>query len=157
MGLDKNRKSVWGRALWTFMHTAAEFVDDPEGFSLFIHSLVRTLPCPECRKHLSDYILYHPPHQIIDSSSAVVYVNNLHNHVNVITGKPQFPVASTASAARRAGAQSQPVAPNHYQSALRLVQSRPSPPQLPRAPRTIKAATAPRLRRIAGYPSMVLR
>jgi hypothetical protein len=88
---DRSSKSTWGPALWLYMHVAAEFCSDPKAFCVFLESLTKTLPCPECRQHLLEYTQKHSPsNAIVDALTASSYVHNLHNHVNVMTNKPIF-------------------------------------------------------------------
>jgi hypothetical protein len=87
-----DKKSVWGPALWLYMHVSADFCEDSDAFCVFLHTLTKTLPCPDCRRHLLAYLEKNPPAQVIlDSKSASAYVRDLHDHVNMITNKPIFP------------------------------------------------------------------
>ena len=89
---QQHKKTVWGPALWLYLHVAADFCDDPEAFASLVLSLVGTLPCPECRKHLKEYTSRMlPSSSIIDKTSAVRYIKDLHNHVNSLIGKPPHP------------------------------------------------------------------
>ena len=93
----QHTKNVWGPALWLYLHAAADFCDDSTAFASLINSLVGTLPCPECRKHLKEYTSRLPPGSAItDKPSAVRYVKDLHNHVNSIIGKPPHPPVRTS-------------------------------------------------------------
>lgn len=151
-----SKKSVWGPALWLYLHTAAEYCDNPEAFSGLVMSLVGTLPCPECRKHLKDYTTrLSPVTAIKDVATAVQYIRDLHNHVNTLTGKEAKTTATTVPSQQL----SVPAAPAPRQRGSGLLSStasaRPttwySPPRYgPRAPRTVtvsRTVAAPRLRR----------
>jgi len=76
------------------MHAAAAACDDETaaGFCAFLYSLTHVLPCPECRAHLYDYVRAHPPDEHIkDAQTASRYCFDLHNYVNVQTGKASQP------------------------------------------------------------------
>jgi hypothetical protein len=137
------KKSVWGPALWLYLHTAANYCDDPDAFSALMLSLVGTLPCPDCRKHLKEYTAKLPPSATIrDASSASDYVRELHDHVNVLTGKKRPGAAPLPPRTTRGLHPSSSVAhppPAFWRTA--------QPQRLgPRAPRN-GAVAAPRLRR----------
>lgn len=152
MGERSSKKSIWGPALWLFLHTAADFCDDSVSFCSLIMSLVGTLPCPDCRKHLKEYTTQFPPSAtIVDGVSAANYVRDLHDHVNILTGKKLHkppllsapPVVPTrryvqSPLGMRAATVGLPTPPSSIAS--RLLQQ-----QRPRAPRTVMPA--PRLRR----------
>jgi len=167
--VDRSKKSVWGPALWLYLHTAAEYCDDPEAFSSFVTCLASTLPCPECRSHLKEYTARVPPASFIkDRPSATAYVRELHDHVNVLTGKkrppqeqqheapvtspvkPRAPPPAQAQLRRGSGLQSS--APSGIRAATGGAPPpaswRTAQPQRlgPRAPRGA-AVAAPRLRR----------
>ena len=83
-------KTVWGPAAWTLMHSSAAACDaeTAAGFSAFLYSLTHVLPCPECRAHLNEYLQEHPPDEIIvNAETASRFCFDLHNYVNLQTGK----------------------------------------------------------------------
>lgn len=83
-----SKKSIWGPALWIYLHTAATFCTDPSAFGALISSLVGTLPCPECRSHLKEYVDRMPPSASVrGATSALQYVQRLHDHVSALTKK----------------------------------------------------------------------
>ena len=91
------KKSVWGPALWIFLHTSATFSEDAGAFCSLISSLAGTLPCPECRAHLRAYVARMPPEAVIvDSASALRYVQSLHDHVDMITKKAKVQAPTLA-------------------------------------------------------------
>ena len=87
--MSELKRSVWGPALWSFLHTAAASLDNPEAFSQILEALPRTLPCPECRTHAEDYLRLHPPTGLTDALSASRYLFEFHNVVNERLGKPK--------------------------------------------------------------------
>jgi hypothetical protein len=138
------KKSVWGPALWVYLHTAANYCDDPDAFSALVLSLVGTLPCPDCRKHLKEYTAKLPPSATIrDASSASDYIRELHDHVNVLTGKkrPAPPPSCTTRGLH-------PSLPVRTATGSVPASWRTAHPQRlgPRAPRN-GAVAAPRIRR----------
>jgi len=154
---DQSKKSVWGPALWLYLHTAADFCDNPEAFSGFILSLVGTLPCQECRKHLMEYTSRLPPAATIrDATSAAEYVRKLHDHVDMITGKkkpqqaPAPQPAPPVSAVRR-GLGLSSGSPSGIRAALGGVpppaHARPQPQRTGPRPLLRPSTAAPRLRR----------
>lgn len=87
--MSELKRSVWGPALWTFLHTAAAAVDNPEALVQIIEALPKTLPCPECRQHAADYLKVNPAASAVrDIESASRWVFNFHNAVNGRLGKP---------------------------------------------------------------------
>jgi hypothetical protein len=87
--MSELKRSTWGAALWTFLHTAAATLDNPEALVQILTALPKTLPCPECRQHCEDYLAFHPPDSTIrDVETASRYVFEFHNAVNVRLGKP---------------------------------------------------------------------
>lgn len=147
---ERKQKSVWGPALWLYLHAAADFCDEPEAFASLVLSLVGTLPCPECRKHLKEYTSRMPPASFItDKPSAVKYVKDLHNHVNSLIGKPPHPPARTAFSFPAATFPRVAATTQAHAGGL----PRPSLPpsaiqqQRPAGPRAPRAAAAPRFRR----------
>ena len=85
--MSELKRTVWGPALWSFLHTAAASADDPGAFVDLLSCLTKVLPCPECRTHLEEFYQARPPSSISDASSASRYVFELHNAVNARLGK----------------------------------------------------------------------
>lgn len=85
------RRSVWGPACWTMLHTCATACDNPRAFVTLLRMLPHTLPCPECRLHLAEHLSASPPEtSIVDAQSAARYVFDLHNRVNAQCNKTPF-------------------------------------------------------------------
>lgn len=121
-----NNKSSWGPALWKYLHISASYCEDAEGFCSLLRSIALTMPCPECRKHLGQYISKFTPEASIrgenPSEAATTYVFDLHNHVNALIGKPPLPRSTlrddhqalgAAAAAPSARSQQHPPIPVH--------------------------------------------
>jgi len=82
-------RRIWGTALWTFLHTAASALDNPEALVQILEALPKTLPCPECRQHSQEYLSLFPPGASIrDAETASRYIFEFHNAVNLRLGKP---------------------------------------------------------------------
>lgn len=76
------------------MHAAAAACQPQEAkaFAAFLWALGHVLPCPECRQHLRTYLRNHPPEDfIVGAASASRFCYDLHNYVNVQTGKRTVP------------------------------------------------------------------
>jgi hypothetical protein len=92
--MSRNSKAVWGPACWTLMHASAAACEPQEAraFAAFLWALGHVLPCPECRQHLRTYLRNHPPEAFITGApSASRFCFDLHNYVNIQTGKPAAP------------------------------------------------------------------
>ena len=88
--MSHNSKTIWGPACWKLMHASAAACEPGEAraFAAFLWALGHVLPCPECRQHLRTYLRNHPPEDfILGSASASRFCYDLHNYVNVQTGK----------------------------------------------------------------------
>lgn len=83
-------RSVWGPPVWRMIHSLASgprFGLVPD----FITQLVLTIPCQQCRARLGEHVdetCGHPDTQ----EGMYRYTVDLHNAVNVSTGKPIFTV-----------------------------------------------------------------
>ncbi len=76
-------KTVWGPALWKFLHVTASVLEDREALIQLLYLLTRCLPCPECRTHLTRHVRDFPPGEWITcEEDAGTYLYLLHNHVN---------------------------------------------------------------------------
>lgn len=83
------KRSKWGPAAWTFLHTSAAAIENADAFTRLLRTLPAALPCPECRQHAAEYLAANPPEQTIkDAESASRYVFTFHNAVNLRLNKP---------------------------------------------------------------------
>lgn len=89
--MSELKRTVWGPALWSFLHTAASAADHPEQLVLLLRTLPFVLPCPECRVHVAEHYAASPPESITDAVSASRYLFQLHNETNLRLGKPAQP------------------------------------------------------------------
>ena len=82
---------VWGPNAWGIMHSVAEAWEDdgrvaPGDIRSFYESMVRVLPCAECRRHAIAYLGRHPV-PLTSKGDLCRWVWQFHNAVNVRTGK----------------------------------------------------------------------
>jgi hypothetical protein len=93
--MDAPQNSVWGPPLWTILHTAAERFgsimlrylpkEEQRIWGGLLMSLRYSLPCPQCKKHYTDYVSKHP---IIFQPSAIrEWLYQLHSEVNQRLGR----------------------------------------------------------------------
>jgi len=91
----------WGPTLWTILHGFAEHAgrneDERQLWISLIEGLPKIIPCPDCAKHVKDWLKTHPlfPLRKIPISGLrqwiVDYLYTLHEAVNERLGKPSFP------------------------------------------------------------------
>jgi hypothetical protein len=89
-------KSEWGPRGWHWLHTEA--VDYPaspsktDRLAAFarVWSFLRTLPCPECRVHATNYAREYPP-DFSGSAGYQTWAWRFHNAANYRLGKPLMP------------------------------------------------------------------
>lgn len=94
--MESPKTTIWGPSLWMILHSAAErigtqyFKRIPQEESRIwlglLRSLQFTLPCPQCKKHYSTYLLKHP---ILSFTKEYIreWLFELHNNVNKDTNK----------------------------------------------------------------------
>lgn len=77
--------SFWSRPSWTVIHLYSLVLDlqdrnhKPEILKTLLNGFVVAMPCPECRKHLYQYM----QENAIESSDEMFrYTFDLHNNVN---------------------------------------------------------------------------
>lgn len=90
--------SAWGPAFWRFLHTLAYQMNDhllPK-FGEMVHTLVRAIPCDECRTHALRYVESHRPPTT--RNAVVMYVQHFHNVVNRRLLKPSYTLLKGARA-----------------------------------------------------------
>ena len=83
--MESPQNNIWGPHLWTILHSLAErkknSSEETRLWTGLLSSLRYSLPCPQCKKHYSDYYTAHPV------SDIRTWLYNLHNEVNGRTGK----------------------------------------------------------------------
>lgn len=86
----------WGPSAWIFLHSITfnypEFPTEQEkkNTESFFQSLVNVLPCKTCREHLAENYLKLPP-AMENRRSLSQWLVNIHNQVNIATGKKPIP------------------------------------------------------------------
>ena len=94
--METPQNSIWGPELWTVLHSSAERIgskslsrlpgEELRIWSTLLSSLRYSLPCPQCKKHYTDYFSTHPmPQWNKDTMRRWLY--ELHQLVNEKTGK----------------------------------------------------------------------
>jgi len=79
--MEYPQNNIWGPHLWTILHSLGErlkgnSLEETRLWSGLLSSLRYSLPCPQCKKHYSDYYITHP------ISDIRIWLYNLHNEVN---------------------------------------------------------------------------
>ena len=78
---------VWGPSAWTFLHTVTlNYPEEPTNedikqHKIFFETLGNILPCPKCREHNNQSIIYEPV-KLDSKESLTKWLFNLHNKVN---------------------------------------------------------------------------
>ena len=82
--------SFWSQPAWLTLHlfSLTQTVPQEDMYSLF-QSYSRSMPCPQCRQHMQQYLQTHP---ITSETNMFAYSVALHNDVNKRQGKPQVSV-----------------------------------------------------------------
>lgn len=89
--MESPQTHQWGPALWMILHSSAErigsgpakFLQHEESrlWSGLLISLRFSLPCPQCKRHYSDFLQRHPL-PIISQQSVREWLFTLHQEVN---------------------------------------------------------------------------
>jgi FAD-linked sulfhydryl oxidase len=86
-------KQEWGPRGWNWLHLVAinyppePSLPDARATFRRIWTFVTRLPCAECRRHASAFVLQHPP-DLASTYTLQAWAWNFHNIVNVRLGKP---------------------------------------------------------------------
>jgi hypothetical protein len=99
-------REIWGPALWTCLHTFAEFSgrqtnplqdkDEAHAWINLFKTLQDIMPCALCSSHYRTYISQHPVSIILNLKGyqrkewLTDYLFNFHNAVNITLDKPLF-------------------------------------------------------------------
>jgi hypothetical protein len=150
--------------MWAALHVMSVASDSPAGVQRVLEGVREALPCPECRRHLDEYMRDNPP-AFATNEAAATYLFRLHNAVNAHIGKPAFSPAAflqaygmevTEAAGTTAAA---PLPPPPQPQALRLLLpgvaiTGPAPPPIRRrllASLQAQAAPPPSSRRAPAF------
>jgi hypothetical protein len=102
-------KRWWGPLLWSLFHSLAEHSDRKDVIQLWLNLFKLTadvLPCPNCRRHLHDYLKAHvflKPMNVAKTKGIrfkeVIRrdIWALHTDVNLRLGKPNVPLEDLAT------------------------------------------------------------
>ena len=90
--------NAWGPYGWNFLHYVTLGYpknpnnDDKKNYKLFFESLKNILPCPKCAKHYEENLKVLPlTDEILDDKEKLIkWLIDVHNRVNVSTGKPEM-------------------------------------------------------------------
>ena len=95
--MDSPQTHQWGPALWTILHSSAERIgsnhtrylqhEESRLWSGLLTSLRFSLPCPQCKRHYSDYLQRHPL-PLISQQLIREWLFSLHQEVNQRNQKP---------------------------------------------------------------------
>ena len=98
--MEAPQNHIWGPALWTILHYAAERIgtrvlerlpqEEIRIWTNLLGSLRYSLPCPLCKKHYTDYFSSHPIYAITKEDIRN-WLYQLHSHINQQTGKQSNP------------------------------------------------------------------
>jgi hypothetical protein len=88
--------NTWGPPLWKFLHSFSINISD-EGYDKIgkqffniLYSICKSLPCPECASHASDFIKKVNPNTLQKKIDMVNMIYLFHNAVNKRKMKPMF-------------------------------------------------------------------
>jgi hypothetical protein len=88
--------SIWGPSVWRILHAAAERLPAKVAHLVTaIRALDGALPCPDCRGHYHTWLQTHP---LTPTSDLRIWLLDLHNDVNVRTGKAVWTADDLAAA-----------------------------------------------------------
>lgn len=93
--MDAPNSTIWGPALWNILHHSVERIGLPLNklpneesriWLNLLNSLRFSLPCPQCKKHYTAYLLSHP---IVSFKKDTIrqWLYNIHSNVNTILNK----------------------------------------------------------------------
>ena len=77
--------TFWTEPTWKVLHIYSLVNTNREAFNQLLHALAQSMPCPQCRLHLKQYLEDYP---LSESQSLFKYSVDLHNDVNKRLNKP---------------------------------------------------------------------
>jgi hypothetical protein len=93
--MDSPKNNIWGPALWALLHHSTEQIGVPQKrlpeeesriWTNVLSSLRFSLPCPQCKKHYSEYIKLHPI-PLVNKNNIRNWLYTLHCNVNTRLNK----------------------------------------------------------------------
>ena len=98
--MDSPKNHIWGPALWAILHYSAERIghsfkrlpsEESRIWINILTSLRFSLPCPQCKKHYSEYIISHPIPSC-NKENIQLWLYKLHCNVNTRLNKPDITI-----------------------------------------------------------------
>jgi len=93
------KPEVWGPGAWIFLHSITlNYPDNPSEqdkseYLVFFNSLSNIIPCEKCKDHYYQYLLDNPIEKSLNKKQdIVIWLNNLHNIINIRNDKPTMDV-----------------------------------------------------------------
>jgi hypothetical protein len=88
--METPQNNIWGPHLWIILHSLAERIkgnssEENRLWTGLLSSLRYSLPCPQCKKHYSDY---YTANQVSSITDIRIWLYNLHSQVNNRLDKP---------------------------------------------------------------------
>ena len=91
MVYDTKKIMKWSNHCWQFLHRSfALHKPTVQGARLFLQGLQDVIPCSHCRNHYRAYLQQHP---VDEGTDLFQWSVDLHNDVNLRTGKPLVSVS----------------------------------------------------------------
>lgn len=88
--------NIWGPPLWIFLHTISATISEEGYYAIgkqlfyFIVRIAKSLPCPDCSQHASDFLKNINPNSLVHKTDLVNMLYVFHNSVNKRKYKPLF-------------------------------------------------------------------
>jgi len=94
--LDNINPKIWGSTYWkmlhfvTFSYPDVPSDDDKINIKNFFMSFKEIIPCEKCRANFKNHLIKYPINDNTISSkyNLMMWLINIHNEVNLMTGKP---------------------------------------------------------------------
>jgi len=92
----KLQLAEWGPSGWNFLQAVAfgypknPTDDDRREYLQFFMGIGKILPCEKCKEHYKLNTKIYPI-DLSNTRSITEWINRLHNHVNMVKGKPYYP------------------------------------------------------------------
>jgi len=95
--MDSPQNQIWGPNLWMILHFSAERIglspikklpyEESRIWLGLLGSLRYSLPCPQCKKHYTEYFSANPLQKLVTQDMIRTWLYNLHSLVNSKTEK----------------------------------------------------------------------
>jgi hypothetical protein len=94
--MDSPLNHIWGPQLWIILHSSAEKIgsqqlkrlpqEETRIWTTLLSSLRYSLPCPQCKKHYTEFLSSNPITSV-ERTNIRNWLFNLHNQVSIRNGK----------------------------------------------------------------------